>query len=107
MSIVLAVALPMTGGVLMAFGVWLLYRQVLPRWMRGVWKWPLGDNSSRDVVRLMGWSSLLVGAACLPTAYTEAAVEWSSSVALAALAAMLLAGAALVAWIAGYKLSLR
>ena len=104
---VLAIALVGVGVAMVGFGTWLLRRLAFPGWIRGIWKWPLGENPSRDVVRFMGWSSLLVGASCLPAAYVAASTERTTSMVLAAMAAMFLVGAGLFAWISGYVLSRR
>jgi hypothetical protein len=53
------------GMVLIPFGVWLLRNSRVPAWMKGIWKWPLGDNLTPTVARLQGWASVLVGAAGL------------------------------------------
>jgi hypothetical protein len=33
--------------------------------MKGVWKWPLGDNVTPTVIHLQGWAGVLVGAGSL------------------------------------------
>jgi hypothetical protein len=45
------------------FGVWVLAGTRWPSWMKGPWKWPLGDHLSPRVIRLQGWSYVFVGAA--------------------------------------------
>ncbi len=47
------------------FAVWTISKSRLPSWMKGIWKWPLGDNLSRTVARLQGWANLFIGAASL------------------------------------------
>ena len=90
---------------MIGFGMWLLVKSALPGWVRGIWKWPLGDQAESQVARLMGWSAVLVGAACMPTAYVEVTWERSTAFFLAAIAAMFLAGAGTFAWIWGVFLS--
>ncbi len=50
---------------LIPFGAFLIAKSRLPSWMRGVWKWPLGDNLSPEVVNLQGWTGVLVGGGAL------------------------------------------
>jgi hypothetical protein len=47
------------------FGLWTISKSRLPSWMKGVWKWPLGDNLSPKVASLQGWANLFIGAASL------------------------------------------
>jgi hypothetical protein len=47
------------------FGAWVIAKSQLPSWVKGIWKWPLGDNLSPTVADLQGWASVLVGAASL------------------------------------------
>src|SRR5260370_38136210 len=50
---------------MIAFGGWLGGKSRVPSWMRGVWKWPLGNNLSPEVVNLQGWTAVLVGGGAL------------------------------------------
>jgi hypothetical protein len=54
---------------LIGFGGWLLSKSRVPAWMKGVWKWPLGDDLTPAVAGLLGWSNVLVGAACIPAGF--------------------------------------
>ena len=47
------------------FGAWTLYQSRLPSWMKGLLKWPLGDNLSPAVATLQGWANLFIGTASL------------------------------------------
>ena len=47
------------------FGAWVIAKSRLPSWMKGIWKWPLGNNISPEVANLQGWASALVGAGSL------------------------------------------
>ncbi len=47
------------------FGAWVLATSRWPSWMKGLLKWPLGNQLSRPVIRLQGWSYLFVGASSL------------------------------------------
>jgi FKBP-type peptidyl-prolyl cis-trans isomerase FkpA len=49
------------------FGAWVIAKSRLPSWMRGIWKWPLGENLSPEVVYWQGWAGVGVGAAALVT----------------------------------------
>ena len=60
-----AVVLVVGGASMIPFGVWLIAKSRLPSWMRGVWKWPLGNNLSPEVVNLQGWTAVLVGGGAL------------------------------------------
>lgn len=46
-------------------GVWVLATTKWPSWIKGWLKWPLGDQLSKRVIRLQGWSYIFVGAASL------------------------------------------
>lgn len=105
MWILIAAALWICAATFVAFGVWILVKSAFPSWMRGIWKWPVGDKMSREVVRLMGWSTVIVGGACMPAAYVAASSGRTSATVLVAMAAMFLAGAGLFAWIWGVFLS--
>jgi hypothetical protein len=85
------------------FGIWLLNASRLPTWMKGIWKWPLGDNVTRAVLRLQGWAYVLIGAGAL-----VASVEvWSPHVTavFVGLVGMFLAGAASFAFVWSVGLS--
>lgn len=60
-----AVFLVLAGASTIPFGAWVIARSRLPSWMRGIWKWPLGDNLSPEVANLQGWAAVLAGAAAL------------------------------------------
>lgn len=47
------------------YGVWVLAKSELPAWVKGPWKWPLGEHLSPQVVVLQGWANLFVGSASL------------------------------------------
>lgn len=47
------------------FGAWVLATSRWPSWMKGLLKWPLGDQLTPRVIRLQGWSYLFVGLASL------------------------------------------
>ena len=104
MQVVWEVAFLAVGVALGGFGIWLLVKLKVPRWAKGIWKWPLGDNLSPTVARLMGWSALLIGGACVPTAAVIAESDRIFAL-LAAMVAMLLIGAGIFPWIWGVFLS--
>ena len=94
MRAALAVLLIVLGVQLIAFGGWLIAKSRLPTWMKGIWKWPLGDNLSPEVARMLGWASVLAGLGCPPMVlllilWNRGTVAWTAS-----LLAMLFAGAA-------------
>jgi FKBP-type peptidyl-prolyl cis-trans isomerase FkpA len=60
-----AVVLVLCSASSIPFGAWVIAKSRLPSWMRGIWKWPLGDNLSAEVAELQGWAALLAGAAAL------------------------------------------
>jgi hypothetical protein len=103
--LVIEVALMGAGLALVGFGAWLLRKSRVPSWVNGIWKWPLGDNLSPTVARLMGWSALLVGVACGPTAVMAAVWDRSPTTWVAAMASMFLAGAGLFPWVWSVSLS--
>src|SRR5258706_11973876 len=49
------------------FGAWIIAKSRLPSWMKGIWKWPLGENLSPEVVYWQGWAAVVVCAAALVT----------------------------------------
>ena len=53
------------GASTLPFGVWVIAKKRLPLWMRGLWKWPLGDNLTPEVANFQGWAAVLVGAGAL------------------------------------------
>jgi hypothetical protein len=65
--------------------------------MKGIWKWPLGDNLTRTVIRLQGWAFVLIGAAGL----VASVVVWLAymTTVFGGLVAMFLAGASTFAWV--------
>jgi hypothetical protein len=81
------------GAGLMGQGIWLLAKSRLPRWMKGIWKWPLGENNPAAVANLLGWSSLLVGAACVPTMVLLGLWDRSTTSEIAQIASIFLVGA--------------
>ena len=105
MEIVLAVGLLVVAAALVGFGIWQLEHPALPGWVKGVWKWPLGANTGPPVPRLMGWSAILIGGACMPTAYVEATTDRTLTTIISALVAMLLVAAGIVPWIRAVFLS--
>jgi hypothetical protein len=100
-------ALMAAGLMLFGLGSWVLLKSRVPSWCRGIWKWPLGDNLSPTVARLMGWSALLVGVSCGPTAVMVAVWDRTPTTYVAAMAAMFLAGAGLFPWAWSVSLSHR
>ena len=90
---VLALALGLAA---IPFGIYLLRASRLPGWMKGIWKWPLGDNVTPATIHLMGWSGVLVGLSAV-LAFTAV---WSPRVPsiLVGLIAMFFAGASTFAW---------
>lgn len=103
----LAVILVLVGIGSAGFGEWLIRQNRLPTWMKGIWKWPAGDNLTPTVVRTLGWAHVLAAAGCVPTVLVL--IEWNrgSGVWLASMAAMFLAGAAAFAGIWSVVLSRR
>jgi Na+(H+)/acetate symporter ActP len=75
-------------------GIWFFANSRLPRWMRGIWKWPLGDNYPASVAHLIGWASVLAGGAVIPTLVVLGLWDRSTATGIAEMASMLLAGAA-------------
>src|SRR4029077_6616009 len=62
-----AVVLVLAAAAAIPFGAWLIANSRLPSWMRGIWKWPLGENLSPEVAYWQGWAGVVVGAAALVT----------------------------------------
>jgi FKBP-type peptidyl-prolyl cis-trans isomerase FkpA len=60
-----AVVLVLGAASTIPFGAWVVAKSRLPSWMRGIWKWPLGDDLSPEVANLQGWAALLAGAGAL------------------------------------------
>jgi hypothetical protein len=85
-------ALLSAGAFLIGFGGWLLNKSRVPAWMKGIWKWPLGDDLTPTVARLLGWSNVLVGATSIPVGvvlgWDRSPMTW-----IAASIAMFLVGA--------------
>jgi hypothetical protein len=102
-----AVILVLLGIASAGFGVWYIAKGRLPAWMKGIWRWPMGDNLTHDVVRALGWASLLVAAACPPTILMLTVWNRSPDVWLASMAAMFLVGAASFALVWSVVLSRR
>jgi Na+(H+)/acetate symporter ActP len=90
---------------MVALGIWLLAKSRLPSWMKGIWKWPLGDNLTAVVVQMMGWASVLAGAACLPTVVVLAMWDQSTATHLAQISAAFLVGAGLFGFVWSLALS--
>ena len=105
MNLFIELALMVAGLMLFGFGAWMLLNSRVPGWMTGIWKWPLGDNLSPTVARLMGWSALLAGVGCGPTAVLVAVWDRSPTAWLASMTAMFLAGAGLFPWVWSVSLS--
>jgi hypothetical protein len=80
------------GTLSLAIGVWLA-KSRLRAWMKGIWKWPVGDNLTPTVARTLGWANILAAVARPPAIVL---ILWSrgSSAWLASTLAMFLAGAA-------------
>jgi Na+(H+)/acetate symporter ActP len=91
---VLQVILLVASVLLIGQGIWLFANSRLPSWVKGVWKWPLGDNYPAAVAHLMGWASVLAGAACLPTLVLLGSWDRSTTSEIAIVIAMFFAGAA-------------
>jgi peptidylprolyl isomerase/FKBP-type peptidyl-prolyl cis-trans isomerase FkpA len=62
-----AVVLVLCSASSIPFGAWVIAKSRLPFWMRGIWKWPLGNNLSPEVAGLQGWAAVLAGAAAVLT----------------------------------------
>jgi hypothetical protein len=90
---------------LFATGIWFLAKSKLPSWMTGIWKWPLGDNLTATVVQMMGWASLLLGAACMPTVVVLALWDQSTATHLAQISAAFLLGGGLFGFVWSLALS--
>jgi uncharacterized membrane protein SpoIIM required for sporulation len=75
-------------------GIWFFANSRLPSWMRGIWKWPLGDNHPASVARLIGWASVLAGGAVIPTLVVLGLWDQSTATGIAEISSMFLAGAA-------------
>jgi Na+(H+)/acetate symporter ActP len=103
--VALAVLLLVLGVPLTGFGAWLIAKSRLPTWMRGIWKWPLGDNLSLEVVRMVGWASVLAGSACPPMIVLLILWNRGTTAWIASIVAMLFAGAAAFATIWSVRLS--
>lgn len=93
MRITLEILLILGAIFLVATGTWFFAKSRLPSWMTGIWRWPLGDNLTATVVHLMGWASVLVAAACVPTIVVLVLWDRSTATHLAELTSMFLAGA--------------
>jgi hypothetical protein len=102
-----AVILVVVGIASSGFGEWLIKQGRLPTWMKGIWKWPAGDNLTPTVVRTLGWAHVLAAAGCVPTILLLIIWNRSSDGWLASMAAMFLAGAAAFAGIWSVVLSRR
>lgn len=94
MGVVLELVLLIAGLAMIGFGAWLIAKSKLPAWLKGIWKWPLGDNLTPTVARLLGWANVMAGAACLPTLVLLVLWDRSSSAWIASMVAMLFVGAA-------------
>jgi hypothetical protein len=84
-------------------GIWLLKASRLPAWMKGIWKWPLGDNVTPPVIHLQGWAGVLVGAAALIASILILLPH--QTVLIAGMIAMFLVGASAFAWAWSVQLS--
>ena len=86
------------GGVfLLGQGIWFFANSRLPSWMKGIWKWPLGDNYPAAVAHLIGWASVLAAGAAIPTLVVLGLWDRSTPTGIAEMVTTLLAGAALFA----------
>jgi hypothetical protein len=81
------------GLLLIGQGAWLIAESRLPSWMKGIWKWPLGESHPAAVANLLGWASLLVGAACVPTLVFLGLWDLSTTSRIAQIASSSLVGA--------------
>jgi hypothetical protein len=93
MRITLGILLVLGAIFLLTTGAWFFAKSRLPSWMTGIWRWPLGDNLTATVVHSMGWASVLVGAACVPTVVVLVLWDRSTATHLAEVSSMFLAGA--------------
>jgi hypothetical protein len=89
----LEVILLVASVLLLAQGIWLFANSRLPSWVKGIWKWPLGDHYPAAVAHLMAWAAVLVGGACVPTVMMLGFWDRSTASALAEISSMFLAGA--------------
>jgi hypothetical protein len=71
--------------------------------MKGVWKWPLGDNVTPTVIHLEGWAGVLVGAGSL-IASISLLLPYLTAV-LVGMLAIFLVGASSFAWVWSVQLS--
>jgi hypothetical protein len=71
--------------------------------MKGVWRWPLGDNATPMVARLQGWSCVLVGVASIVASVLQLLPHTTAL--FGAMIAMFFAGAGLFPWIWSVQLS--
>jgi hypothetical protein len=95
--IALAVMAFIAGLVLIPIGIWLISNARVPAWMKGIWKWPLGNNVTPTVARLQGWSGVLIGVACLEAAVLVLLPGWIAV--FGGLIAMALVGAGSFPWV--------
>src|SRR5258708_29420717 len=72
-------------------GIWFFATSRLPSWMKGIWKWPLGDNHPASVAHLIGWASVLAGGAAVPTLVVLGLWDRSTGTGIAQTASLLLA----------------
>jgi Na+(H+)/acetate symporter ActP len=79
---------------LLGQGIWFFANSRLPSWMKGIWKWPLGDNYPAAVAHLIGWASVLAGGAAIPTLVVLGLWDRSTATGIAEMTSMFLAGAA-------------
>jgi len=90
----LEIVLLIAGLAMIGFGAWLIAKSKVPAWLKGIWKWPMGDNLTPTVARLWGWANVLAGAACLPTLVLLVLWDRGPGTWIAGMLAMLFAGAA-------------
>lgn len=94
MRLVLGLVLVIFGALSLVIGVWIIAKSRLPAWMKGIWKWPMGENLTPTVARTLGWASVLAAVACPPAIVLLILWNRGASAWLASMLAMFLAGAA-------------
>jgi FKBP-type peptidyl-prolyl cis-trans isomerase FkpA len=90
-----AAVLVLCAALTIPFGASVIAKSRLPSWMTGIWKWPLGEDLSPEVVYWQGWAGVAVGAAALVTLIPLLnGPDWSatSRAGLALVALLLLVG---------------
>ena len=91
--LVLQIFLLVASVLLIAQGIWVLANSRLPSWVKGIWKWPLGDYHPAAVAHLVGWAAVLVAGACLLTWVVLGLWDRSTASEISEVTSMFLAGA--------------